>query len=176
MQLKDYIKVYSNAIPGTTCNSLVKLAEETGFDLYDTPTYKFWQVNFNDKNLVNVAQGFAKAMIPLAKDYFKETKVSEYIDVQGFEGVRVKKYPKNEDFEFRPHIDAADAESAKRYLVFICYLNDNNGYTVFDQIGFKYKPTKGSVIVFPPFWMFVHSGVVPTDYDKYIMMTSLHFK
>lgn len=175
MKLTDFIRIYENVISDKECDQIIQLAEKKGFQLYDEPGYKFLQVNLNQSGLSNLAQNFASVASYIAKDYFNRLQFSEFIDVQGFEEVRIKKYPIGSNYEFKTHIDAADKSSSLRYLVFILYLNDNNGHTVFDKLNFKYKPKKGSIIVLPPFWMFPHSGETPTDYDKYIMMTSLHF-
>lgn len=175
MQLTDFIRVYNNVVSDEYCDKLISIAESQGFELYEEPAYRFLQVNINQKGLLDIANDFASALIPIAENYFDSINVSKFISVQGFEQVRIKKYPAGSNFEFSSHIDAANKDTAVRYLIFILYLNDNNGSTVFDQLDFEYEPRKGSVIVFPPFWMFPHSGKTPTDRDKYIMMTSLHF-
>lgn len=175
MQLTDYIKVYDNVVSKEQCEAMIATAESMGFDLHDSHTYKFLQFNLNDHGMNETAQSFAQMLVPIATHYFKSLGVDEYVGIQGFEFVRIKKYLKNSDFEFRSHIDVNDKETARRYLIFILYLNDNNGDTTFDQLNVAVRPKQGSVVVFPPMWMFPHAGKIPTDNDKYIMMTSLHY-
>ena len=56
------------------------------------------------------------------------------------------------------------------------YLNDVNegGKTVFKDI--EIQPKQGTLIVFPPLWMYPHKGEPPTSGSKYIMSTYLHYK
>ena len=55
-------------------------------------------------------------------------------------------------------------------------LNDveTGGNTVFKD--FMIQPKKGSLLVFPPLWMFPHKGEPPISGPKYIMSTYLHYK
>jgi prolyl 4-hydroxylase len=172
--LSDYVKVYDGVVSSEQCQAIIDIAEAKGFQLYDNETYKFYQFNLNENGMIDTAQSFAELLVPIAEHYFKSVGVDRYIGVQGFEQVRIKKYPKNSDFQFKTHIDVSDKANAVRYLVFILYLNDNNGNTTFEQLDLSVKPQQGSVVVFPPYWLFPHAGTIPTDNDKYIMMTSLH--
>jgi hypothetical protein len=56
------------------------------------------------------------------------------------------------------------------------YLNDveEGGETVFE--GFIIKPKIGSMLVFPPLWLFPHRGNPPISNTKYILSTYLHYK
>jgi hypothetical protein len=56
------------------------------------------------------------------------------------------------------------------------YLNDvdNGGETVFEELFIR--PKLGTMIVFPPLWMFPHRGNPPISNLKYIMSTYLHYK
>lgn len=176
MDLKNLIKVYNNVISNQNCKHIIECFEERSDEVkfYDTPAYKFKQLDLNQTDLLPLAQMFAQQCSYYIEDYFKSLGVNEYIKIQSFEDVRIKKYEKNSDYQFKTHIDVADRESSIRYLVFILYLNDNNGYTSFPNLDYKFKPKRGSLVVFPPYWMFPHTGEIPTDYDKYIMMSSLH--
>ena len=87
----------------------------------------------------------------------------------GLEEFRVKRYNEGEDY-FANHVDIGDLASAKRYLAFLFYLNDDfeGGETTFLP-DIKVKPKKGSVVVFPPTSMFPHAGEKVTKGTKYIM-------
>lgn len=177
MELKDFIITYDDFLDEKSCDMLIDIFNKTeeGREHHDTELYKFEQLNLNECGMSPMAKDIAKGLIPLFEDYFKQTGVSDYIGIQGFESVRIKKYLKGTGAQFKTHIDVADAYSSKRYCVAIIYLNDNNGVTEFPLLGYSYKPKKGSVIMFPPTWQYPHSGNVPTDDDKYIMMTCLTF-
>jgi hypothetical protein len=65
------------------------------------------------------------------------------------------------------------AEDSTRYLAFLFYLNDNEAGTRFEN--FTVEPKMGSIVVFPPMWMFPHAGEMPDKTTKYIMSTYYHY-
>jgi prolyl 4-hydroxylase len=177
MNLKDFIKVYDNVLSAEICNRIIKEfeARKSLVKHYDTDLYKFDQLDLNQTDLKPLAMSFVRQVIPYIKNYCEELNVEKYIKIKGFEDVRIKKYIKKSSYEFKTHVDVDDKESAVRHLIFILYLNDNNGETFFPMLNYSYKPKQGSMIMFPPFWMYPHSGGIPTDNDKYIMMSCLHY-
>ena len=88
----------------------------------------------------------------------------------------LKRYRPGRDERFQLHFDAVN-HLAHRYLVMLWYLNDvaEGGETRFPQIGVTVRPKAGRLIVFPPYWMYQHEGVVPVSGDKYILSTYLLF-
>ncbi|NDG32865.1 hypothetical protein EB118_22700 [bacterium] len=172
MRLTDLIKIYDNVLSKDSCNNIIGEfeARKELVDHHHNDVYKFDQLNLNQTDLKPLATIFIRQIIPLIKYYSAEFNVDRFIKMNAFEDVRIKKYLKNSDYQFKTHIDSADKESAVRYLVFILYLNDNNGNTFFPTLDYSCRPKQGSMILFPPFWMYPHSGVIPTDNDKYIMM------
>ena len=71
------------------------------------------------------------------------------------------------------HVDRA---SGVRILTVFLYLNDveEGGETVFDNL--EIKPKQGTLVVFPPLWMFPHRGNPPISGTKYLLSTYLHYK
>lgn len=177
MNLSDFICVYDNVLTDEECNAIIAAVEDRSNMMYlhDTPLYTFYQMDLMHTDLLPIGQSFATIAAQYANHYFRTLGFDKFVGVQGFEDVRVKKYLRGSDYEFREHIDVIGKSSAMRYLTFIVYLNDNNGDTTFDKLGLAVKPKRGSMVVFPPMWMFPHAGTCPTDADKYIMMTSLHY-
>jgi len=59
------------------------------------------------------------------------------------------------------------------------YLNDNfdGGETVFPIFQDVIKPKKGSLLIFPPLWTYLHRGNPPLKpgYAKYFLMTYLNY-
>lgn len=176
MQLRDYIKVYENAVPKEFCENVIRLVERKPevMDHYTNTNYDFNQT-WVAEILPSLSVAFAGVVARYAEIYFEELGVSKHIGIQGFEDVRVKKYIAKDHQEFREHIDASGLDSMKRYLVAILYLNDNDGYTVFPQLNLSITPKTGSLVLFPPLWLFPHAGLPPTTNDKYIMMTYLKY-
>ena len=55
-------------------------------------------------------------------------------------------------------------------------LDDNEkGQTSFSQYGFKSPCKKGSLLVFPPLWPWLHAGDKPINKPKYIVGSYLHY-
>ena len=66
--------------------------------------------------------------------------------------------------------------SARRFLVFFMYLNNNDGgETTFPDYDISVKPEAGKVLVFPPLWTFRHAGQKPINQPKYIIGSYLHY-
>lgn len=178
MQLKDFIKTYDNFLDSDSCDMLMSAFEKSRphhVEKHDTELYKFEQLNLNRSGMSKMALNILQGISPFFDTYFTELGVSDYIGVQSFEEVRIKKYYKNSDYQFKTHIDVSDAPTSKRYVVAIVYLNDNDGVTSFPQLDCSITPKKGSVVIFPPNWQYLHAGGIPTDHDKYILMTYLNF-
>ena len=177
MELSTFIKVYDNFLQEKTCENIIKTYNDNleHVDVYDTEGYKFHQLNLNKNHLFDLASSIANSLVPYYNRYFEEVGYKQFVDIKGFEEVRIKKYIKNSNDEFKTHVDVVDKQSAVRYCIAIVYLNDNDGCTTFPKLGLKIEPKAGRLIIFPPMWMFPHNGLTPTDADKYIMMTSLHY-
>lgn len=77
---------------------------------------------------------------------------------------------------YSTHIDWSVAV-ASRSLVVIWYLNtvEVGGETRFDYQELSVKPEVGKMLVFPPYWMYPHSGLPPVSNSKYICTTWLQF-
>lgn len=175
--LGDLIKVWDNVIDPSTCRKIIQVFDTSRpfLEHHDTSGYKFTQLNLNNSPDAPLASVFIKSILPYYEQYFNETGFRQYVKLDNHEAVRIKKYQKGSTDQFKTHVDVVDAESAKRYLIAILYLNDNDGYTTFEGLGKAVAPKAGRLVMFPPMWMFPHSGLPPTNDDKYIMMSSLHY-
>ena len=178
-ELKDYVRVYDNVFREDECEYLIDLFEETRDRevlKYRTKAYNFDQLELNTSKWgASHCNSLYTSLVPVYNKYFEEVGVSDYVEVHGVEALRIKKYQKGSDQQFKTHIDVTDHATARRYAVAIVYLNDNDGCTVFPNLDVKVVPKAGRVVVFPPMWMFPHAGLTPKDCDKYIMMTCLHY-
>ena len=72
----------------------------------------------------------------------------------------------------KPHYDSSAKEGIYDLFAALLYLNDDfeGGETVFYP-DVSIKPKKGSVLLFPPYWMFPHRGNPVIKGKKYIMST-----
>lgn len=179
MKLIDFIQTYDNVISAQTCVQIINQFEEhkSQIEHHDTELYNFDQLNLNrTAGMQQLAAVVANNLIPVYKDYFKSLRLSEYVSIDTFEDIRIKKYKKGTNQQFKTHVDIMDKSTASRFCIAILYLNDNNGYTTFPNLNVAVQPKAGRVVMFPPTWMFPHNGLTPSDNDKYIMMTCLHYK
>ncbi len=73
--------------------------------------------------------------------------------------------------EFAWHIDSGPLGTSRRFLSALTYLNDieHGGATEFPLQGAALQPQRGTIVLFPPFWLFPHRGAPPTDETKYKM-------
>ena len=66
----------------------------------------------------------------------------------GFEEFRLKRYMPNDIDEFKDHVDVRSYSSARRFLVFFLYLDDNKmGHTTFPQMDISVQPKAENVDV-----------------------------
>jgi hypothetical protein len=88
----------------------------------------------------------------------------------------MKRYLANNTDEFAYHVDVQNYASARRFLVFFLYCDDNKaGQTIFNDMNINISCTKASLLMFPPLWTYLHSGSIPIDKPKYIIGSYLHY-
>ena len=103
-------------------------------------------------------------------------KVKQWPDKFGFEQIRFKRYLPNDKDEFKEHVDVGDYDSARRFLVFFLYLNNNfDGRTSFSEYDMEVWPKAGRLLMFPPTWTYLHTGHKPKLESKYIIGSYLHY-
>lgn len=178
-KLTDYIKVYGDVLSESACKAIIDTfeAHRENVEYYDTDLYKFNQLELNRvPDLHNLTMSVAQRIKPFYQDYFHSLGMDQFVDMDKWEAIRIKKYLKGTDEQFKLHVDVTDHASAARFAVAILYLNDNDGYTAFPSLGVAVEPKPGRLIIFPPTWQYPHYGAKPTNNDKYILMTCLHYK
>ncbi|TAN06060.1 MAG: 2OG-Fe(II) oxygenase [Rhodanobacteraceae bacterium] len=90
--------------------------------------------------------------------------------------LRIKCYLPDAGEGFQLHFDSI-GEVANRYLVFLWYLNDVEigGETEFSGLELEVRPKAGRLLMFPPYWMYQHSGRPPVSGEKFILSTYMLF-
>lgn len=175
--MENFIRIYDNAISPIYCQKIIEVYEEKlsqSIDYKDS-SGKFGYVDLASIGMVDLSNAIIKFSIPLLQRYLNETTMSKYLTIKGVEGIKLKKYKKNTDNKITPHFDSWNVETGPRFLQFLYYLNDNDGYTTFPLMGFKNKPKQGSMLIFPPYFTHLHTAENPTDHDKYTINSSLRF-
>lgn len=110
--------------------------------------------------------------------YMKDCNVTDkmFPEQYAFEMFRMKRYLPNDIDEFHDHVDVGNYDSARRFLVFFLYLDNNKGgHTDFPQMDISVSPEAGRMLMFPPMWTHLHAGRKPIDKPKYIIGSYLHY-
>lgn len=176
----DFVHVYPKVLPYEVCDELVSYFEENQekHEKVDNGGYpNFTQLNLtqNRKSCEVIHNLLVKTTLEYKQKYYKYFSDYPLPEKHSFEEFRIKRYNPNSDDRFDTHVDVINHSSARRFLSFFWYLNDvdKGGNTVFEHGSIK--PCKGSLVVFPPLWMFPHSGEVPISGPKYLLSTYLHY-
>ena len=121
-----------------------------------------------------------KILLDCVSLYKKDVLVAEtqqWPKKYGVEAPKIKRYLPNSSDEFPEHVDVANMESAMRFLVMFIYLDDNEkGETVITlkEDTFISSCKKGSCLIFPPYWPWLHAGRKVINKPKYIIGSYLH--
>ena len=162
------IEIFDNVLNESACQSLI--------DYFEECDVKIARDMFDEVELPDCpAKDDLEYIIEdLAKDYWSRYDKHDLMPRKKYaiEGFRIKRYTPN-IHEFPIHADSVSKESSTRFLAFLFYLNDNEAGTEFDE--FTVESKMGRVLIFPPYWMFPHRGIMPTETTKYIMSSYLHF-
>ena len=165
-----------NILPPKICEGLIRLfphGEQQDWDREGAP--KFTQVNVN-QDFPEVAKPLVTFTQRALRQYQNAFEVSKHLPpLKLLEEFRLKRYNGGSDDRYDEHVDVESPDSARRFLSFLFYLNDDftGGETEFTQGG-TVAPSRGSVLVFPPYWMYPHAGRRVITGTKYIMSTYMH--
>ena len=183
-ELNDFIHIYENALESDICDFLVSLFDQTSdkherFENEGKPNFTQFNLTENKEITSEVNQihnHVIKNVFTYRDKYYEFVDTRVFPKDHAFEQFRIKKYNPGGEDRFDTHVDVLDYPSARRFLSFMWYLNDveTGGETVFKDL--TIQPKKGTLLIFPPLWLFPHKGNAPISESKYIMSTYLHYK
>jgi hypothetical protein len=186
--MDNLIRVYDDALSIKKCKYLVDM-----FERY--PELHEHQVNADGQTLTRInLMAYKRISNPFSEDleYLSNVfmraarKYKDDLGVQQFqfppkfalEAMKIKRYQPGGQDSFPAHVDVTNLENCKRFLVMFIYLTDNQrGQTtlnVKDDL-FVSSCKRGSILLFPPYWPWVHSGEKPLQDSKYILGSYLHY-
>ena len=180
--MKKYIQVYDNVLTQDQCNLIIQKFEQSS-ELH-TRTVKpghryFTELNTtHSKDWQSMSMNIFSVLRPQIERYKKDCdiKESQWPEKYGFEQMRIKKYNADDLDEFQEHVDVGDYATARRFLVFFLYLNNNfDGRTSFSDYDIQVYPKAGRLLMFPPTWTYLHTGHKPKLEPKYIIGSYLHY-
>ena len=180
--MNNLIKIYDDIVDKTTCNNVINKFEqfENQHEPFDDRGMVFTQLNMAKAPQIwkSEIESFEQVFTERFTTYLTDTGVtpqqmpSKYV----WEPIRIKRYMPNDHDEFKPHVDVNSKLTSTRFLVFFIYLSDNEeGKTSFPQLSTHANCKKGSMLMFPPMWPWLHAGTKPINEPKYIMQTYLHY-
>ena len=179
--METYIRRYDNVITSEVCDRLIKRFEDNPdqYEKHKQGEMSFTQINLlkhqdwaEDTNII------ATALMEQVEKYKESCKIIGNMWPEKFtlEPLRMKRYLPDGTDQIGNHVDVNNYESARRFLVFFLYLDTNSkGSTTFPQHDITSVCEKGSVLIFPPMWPWLHAGEKPVDKPKYIIGSYLHY-
>ena len=183
--------IYNLAMPPEDCEMIIKKFEQvvkydkTQVDEFKTGRKNFTEIDIDKYGDSDFWREPKKKFVAMMEEYktrfMKNLAIKDihFPPVIDMEIIRIKKYMPNDEDQFKVHVDVVRSmgDSAKRFLVFILYLNDveDGGHTMFPKPNIWVKPRAGRLLVFPPFWTHPHAGLKPLSGPKYVMMSYLHY-
>lgn len=189
---KEYIRVIDDLIPPEVCERLIQAFQSTKPLHREVPgqMVELDLLRLLQDPELEVAEGLRQEIAEIT-DQIMRTILEEWRQYQqtwdpddmmppfgawGAEGMRIKQYRVGEH-EFRLHTDVGHRDSTERFLAFLLYLNDPGPQagTSFPRQEVYVEPRQGSLMIFPPLWMFPHEGLMPQVRDKYILSTYLRY-
>lgn len=177
--MNNYITFYNDVLPKAFCENIIDYYEKTNNkELVENDNMRFTQLNLNQSEGGKpwVEYMMRNCFMPLIERYKKEFNINQFPKEYAYEQLRIKKYMPNGLDEFKLHVDVEDHQTAKRFLVFFVYLNDNErGLTCFPDYDIKVTPKAGRVLMFPPLWTHRHYAEKPIKKPKYILGSYLHY-
>ena len=180
--MKKYIKVYDDVLSPDLCQSLIDKFELNKDQQVSTDLENhrhFTEININQHvDWKSMVDGLYTTLRPYVDRYKKDCDIKDkqWPDQFGFEQIRFKRYLPNDKDEFKEHVDVGDYNSARRFLVFFLYLNNNfDGRTSFSEYDMEVWPKAGRLLMFPPTWTYLHTGHKPKLESKYIIGSYLHY-
>ena len=191
MLLGNYIKVFDNMLPPAFCNQVMNRYEETknkvrdwrldlpleaGYDLTTVSTCLDVNLNRYHDLWGDLESQLLEYFRIGIHAYMNKCPGCHFPIRYAYEAIRVRKYQPGAEQHFKPHTDTSTLSSSKRFLGAFFYLKDveEGGETIFPHINISVKPKRGRMLLFPPYWMYVHAGLVPISGPKWLVSTYLH--
>tara|TARA_B100000575_G_C22908925_1_gene527886 strand:- start:58 stop:597 length:540 start_codon:yes stop_codon:yes gene_type:complete len=177
----NYIQYYDDIMKKDLCEELIDKFENSSehYDVRSNRTMDFTQINLvQNKKWNKYVNPLSKIFSSCIERYKSDCNVvgNMWPKKYGFEEFRLKRYLPNGVDEFRNHVDVTRYATARRFLVFFLYLDDNKmGHTTFPQMDISVQPKAGRMLMFPPMWTHLHAGTKPIEKPKYIIGSYLHY-
>lgn len=181
--LTHFIRTYERALEPAVCDRMVDAFESmqaqqvrSGRNFREALSESSWtELDLTHRTEQAFKQQIAEVVFHFKAQYEDDCGIRPRLpDPASLGKLMMKRYDANGEDNFQPHYDSVGPH-ANRYLVFLWYLNDvaEGGETDFVDLERKIAPVKGRLLMFPPYWMWRHTGRTPVSNAKYILSTYL---
>jgi hypothetical protein len=190
----SFVRLYRDAVPADLCDRIIAAADASdqwiespiGGGRRDPAVRQSLSIFFDD---VKTRYGMEEQWSALDNEVFAVVKrvIDQYTEtfrplrqmIAADTGYQLQRIPRDSGF-YREHIDHEMPGTPRRLLTVLLYLND---VTVGGETAFRYitrdgsdepvrvTPVKGTALVMPVDWPWMHSGETPVSNDKYIITT-----
>jgi len=179
--LANYIRTYASALPQTFCRNIVDLFESdkgkqqrNGSSVRPGLSESSWlEMDLSACREFNFRNVIVNSLRHYKSQYEKDCGIRPILpEPTELAPLIAKRYDPGGLDQFQPHFDSI-GEVANRYMVFLWYLNDvtEGGETEFVDLQLSVPPREGTLLMFPPYWMYRHAGRPPRSGSKYILST-----
>lgn len=182
--MDNLVRIYNDIMTDEKCQYFVDKFEAH-------PEMQETQNNSQDKTLtfINLMSspdtpfredlGFLSNLFMQSVEKYKkdcDIKPFQFPEKFGVEAFKIKRYLPDTTDEFPAHVDVRDYATARRFLVMFVYLTDNYaGQTQLEVLAGTSPCRRGSILLFPPMWPWIHAGKAPVKNPKYIMGSYLQY-
>ena len=186
IKMDNLTRIYDNVIPAEKCDYFVDKFEKHSelHEIQDCGQGKTLTLinlmSSPDTPFRNDLDYLSNLFMENVERYKKDCHIQpfQFPDKFGVEAFKIKRYLPNTTDEFPQHVDVRNRSTARRFLVMFAYLTNNDaGQTEISCMNTHVSsPCKqGSILLFPPLWPWVHTGVAPAKTAKYILGSYLHY-
>ena len=189
--MDNFIEIYKNVFDTNFCDKVIKYfqqADELGFTLNRQDHDKASKLNKDDLAMFipEITLNHSSAeIVNTFNNLFWENcykkYAAKYSSLDEFEQhrlytLKVQKTEPGQGYHLW-HAEASGRAVSNRILAWTVYLNDNfeAGETEFLYQQYRYKPSKGDVVIFPAGFTHTHRGNPPIGGDKYIITGWVEF-
>ena len=186
--MNNYIQIYKNVISDEYCDELIEKFESTpenhrdndfGQRVYTRQGQTSYKViNLQKCEMMSDITKLTKVYFKYIEQYKKDCDIKpfQFPEKFGVEAFKIKRYLPDTTDEFPAHVDVRDYATARRFLVMFVYLTDNYaGQTELKVLAGTSPCKRGSILLFPPMWPWIHAGKAPVKNPKYIMGSYLQY-
>ena len=181
----SFIYLKENALAEDICNEMIRRFETKSEDQYKGRIGQNFQEDHSIKKSTDIALSSHEHWKDITQELFRSlnSSLGEFSNAFPFfkgpfkdVGYAMQRTEENEYYHW--HIDGGSHDFADRQLVALWYLNDvpgPGGATEFMFQDVSVQPSKGSLILFPPFWTHEHRNSELQKGVKYVATTWISF-